>query len=210
MTLRVRVKFCGFTRVKDAVFAAHLGADAIGLVFYKPSPRNVSVSTAQQIVAALPPFISKIGLFVNATQAEVQHILSNIPLDCLQFHGDENEDFCRSFSLPYIKAIRMSSDIDVSQLIQRYTSASGILLDAWHEKIVGGTGKTFDWARVPMNSPIPIILAGGLTVDNVADAIQCVHPYAVDVSGGIESAKGIKDQENMTTFINEVNKIELN
>jgi phosphoribosylanthranilate isomerase len=205
MNTRVRVKYCGFTTVENAVFAAKLAVDAIGLVFYGKSPRNVAVSQASKIISALPPFVTVVGLFVNPTELEVEQICSKIPLNLLQFHGDEPEKFCNSFALPYIKAIRMAANVDVQIEIERYNTASGILLDSYHDKYAGGTGDKFDWSRVPKSSDMPITLAGGLSVTNVKDAILETHPYAVDVSSGIEASKGIKDNEKMQQFMNEVN-----
>jgi len=205
MNTRVRVKYCGITNVENAVFAANLAIDAIGLVFYSKSPRSVEISQAAEIVAALPPFVSVVGLFVNPTDAYVEQVISQVSLNVLQFHGDEPENFCSGFSLPYLKALRMAPNVDVLSEIERYNTASGILLDSYHEKQQGGTGEIFDWSRVPASSSKPIILAGGLSVLNVAEAINAAHPYAVDVSSGIEVSKGVKDNTKMQQFVNEVN-----
>ncbi|MFV1982339.1 MAG: phosphoribosylanthranilate isomerase [Thiohalomonadales bacterium] len=205
MKTRVRVKYCGITNVDNAVFAASLAVDAIGLIFYSKSPRCVEITNASKIIAALPPFVSVVGLFVNPTEEEVNRVISQVPLNILQFHGYESEEFCASFSLPYLKAIRMAQNIDVLTEIGRYNTASGILLDSFHDKYVGGTGEKFDWSRVPDTSDIPIILAGGLSSTNITEAILKTHPYAVDVSSGIEAAKGIKDNVKMQKFMNEVN-----
>jgi len=205
MNTRVRVKYCGITTVENAVFAARLAVDAIGLVFYSKSPRAVDVVQASQIIAALPPFVSAVGLFVNPTESEVEQIITKIPLNMLQFHGDEPEKFCNKFSLPYMKAVRMAPNVDVQTEIERYNTASGILLDSYHEKQAGGTGEKFDWSRVPDSSAMPIILAGGLSAANINEAITKTHPYAVDVSSGIESSKGVKDNAKMQQFMNEVN-----
>ena len=202
---RVRVKICGITRVEDAITAARYGADAIGLVFYKNSPRFVDTGTAKKITHALPPFVSKVGLFVDAARDEVDAILSEVPLDILQFHGNETPEQCNEFTIHYIKAIRMQHDLKINDIACRYSDAMAVLLDTYVEGKQGGTGKTFDWSKIPDNIEKPLILAGGLTPDNVAGAIHQVSPYAVDVSGGVESAKGIKDENKIAAFIKEVN-----
>ncbi len=205
MKTRVRVKYCGFTTVENASTAAALGVDAIGLIFYAKSPRNVSIARASEIIAVLPPFISVVGLFVNPAEAEIEQVISQLPLNILQFHGDESEKFCNGFSLPYLKAVRMAPNVDVLAEIERYNSASGILLDSYHEQQAGGTGDKFDWSRVPDSIEMPIVLAGGLNPANISEAITATRPYAVDVSSGIESSKGIKDNTKMQQFMNEVN-----
>lgn len=197
----VRSKICGITRVEDALAAAAAGADAIGLVFYAKSPRAVSVAQAQQIIAALPPFVTTVGLFVDMPRAELQQILAQVPLDLLQFHGDESAEQCEGYGRPYIKALRVKAGDDIAAQMARYPSASGVLLDTFVEGIPGGTGLAFDWSLVPVGLPKPVILAGGLTPDNVAAAIAQVRPYAVDISGGVESAKGIKDADKVRAFI---------
>jgi len=204
---RTRVKFCGITRPEDGQEAARLGADAIGLVFYEPSPRYVSHTTARTIVEALPPFVSTVGLFVNAPAEEVFEILKVVRLNLLQFHGDEPAEYCEQFGVPYIKALRMREDINVIAFAQQHPNATGILLDAYQEGVAGGTGQTFDWSMVPDDVPLPMILAGGLDTENVAKAITTVYPYAVDVSGGVELKKGIKDPEKMSAFLKEVYRI---
>lgn len=198
---RVRVKICGITRPEDAKWAAVLGADAIGLVFYEHSPRRVTVAQACQIVKALPPFVTKVGLFVDATEQTIRHVLALVPLDLLQFHGDESLEECTVYDRPYIKAVRIREGIDLNKLVEKYHNACGILLDSFVEGRRGGTGLTFNWSLVPRTFPKPIILAGGLTPDNVATAIAAVRPYAVDVSGGVELRKGIKDPDKMHAFI---------
>jgi phosphoribosylanthranilate isomerase len=198
---RVRVKICGITRAQDAEWAARLGVDAIGLVFYHQSPRAVTAEQARQIVATLPPFVTKVGLFVNATEQAVRSVLDILPLDLLQFHGEERPEECTRYGLPYIKAIRMHDGIDFNRLDRDYHDASGILLDSLVEGVRGGTGQVFNWSLVPQGLSKPIILAGGLTPDNVADAISAVRPYAVDVSGGVELRKGIKDPNKISAFI---------
>ena len=197
----VRSKICGITRVEDALAAAAAGADAIGLVFYAKSPRAVSVEQAQQIIAALPPFVTTVGLFVDMPRPELQQILAQVPLDLLQFHGDESVEQCEGYGRPYIKALRVKAGDDIAAQIAQYPSASGVLLDTFVEGVPGGTGLAFDWSLVPAELPKPVILAGGLTPDNVAAAIDRARPYAVDISGGVESAKGIKDADKVRAFI---------
>ena len=197
----VRSKICGITRVEDALAAAAAGADAIGLVFYAKSPRAVSVEQAQQIIAALPPFVTTVGLFVDMPRPELQQILAQVPLDLLQFHGDESVEQCEGYGRPYIKALRVKAGDDIAAQMAQYPSASGVLLDTFVEGVPGGTGLAFDWSLVPAELPKPVILAGGLTPDNVAAAIDRVRPYAVDISGGVESAKGLKDADKVRAFI---------
>lgn len=199
--MRVRTKICGITRVDDALVAAQAGVDAIGLVFYEKSPRAVSVVQAQKIVAALPPFVTVVGLFVNATRSEVNAVLDCVPLDVLQFHGDETPAECEGFSRPYFRALRMQPGLDIAALSAQYTGAQGVLLDAWVPGVHGGTGERFDWARIPENLAKPLILAGGLNADNIGQAVQRVQPWAVDVSGGVEVSPGIKDAEKIRKFL---------
>lgn len=199
--MRVRTKICGITRVEDALIAAHAGVDAIGLVFYAKSPRAVSLVQAKKIIAALPPFVSTVGLFVNAARAEVDMLLNELPLDVLQFHGDETPADCEGFSRPYYRALRMQPGVDIAAYAAQYEQAQGILLDAWVPGIHGGTGERFDWAQIPENLAKPLILAGGLNADNIAQAIQQVQPWAVDVSGGVEASHGIKDADKMRKFL---------
>lgn len=196
-----RVKICGITRVEDALTAAQSGADAIGLVFYPGSPRHVSVSQAAMIMRALPPFITSVGLFVNAEAQTINAILQDLPLALLQFHGDESASFCRQFKRPYLKAVRVKPSLDLLQYAADYPDAHGLLLDAYVDGIAGGTGKTFDWDLIPAGLPLPVILSGGLTPDNVAAAIKHVQPWAVDVSSGVEAAKGIKDAAKIAAFM---------
>jgi phosphoribosylanthranilate isomerase len=202
--MRTRVKICGITRVEDAIAAGRSGADAIGLVFFGPSPRNVAVARAREIVDALPPFVTKVGLFVDPSEAHVWDVLDQVPLDVLQFHGDESVEACERFDKPYIKAVRMKPGFDVREQIAAYASAQGVLLDTHVEGLAGGTGQTFDWSAVPA-SGTPLIVAGGLTPANVAQAIAQARPYAVDVSGGVEAAKGIKDAMLIEAFVRAVN-----
>ena len=199
--IRTRVKICGITRVEDAVSAVSAGADAIGLVFYAPSPRCISVEQALKIVAAIPPFVSVVGLFVNAPKTEIEAVLSKLRLDILQFHGDETVGECEQINLPYYKAIRVKPDTNLLQYEVEFNSAKALLLDAHSESAFGGTGQTFDWNLIPKNLTKPVILAGGLTVENIDSAIQRVRPYAVDVSGGVEVTKGIKDAAKIAAFM---------
>lgn len=203
--MRTRVKICGITRVEDALSAVEQGADAIGLVFYAPSPRCVTIVQAAEISAALPPFVSVVALFVDPTQQQVNEVLANLNVDVLQFHGDESEAECVQYGLPYLKAIRVKSDTNLIQYVQSFMSAKALLLDAHTETAVGGTGQMFDWNLIPEHMAKAIILAGGLTPDNVKEAIQQVKPYAVDVSGGVEQAKGIKDATKIAAFMAAVN-----
>jgi phosphoribosylanthranilate isomerase len=199
--LRTRVKICGITSVKDALTAAQYGADAIGLVFYAKSPRNVSIAQAAEIVARLPAFVSAVGLFVDAVPEEIRVVLAKVKLDLLQFHGDEAPEACRQYGMPYMKAVRVQADTNLLQCAADYGDAKALLLDAYTEGIAGGTGQTFDWNLIPGNLPINIVLAGGLNASNVGLAIQQVRPYAVDVSGGVEREKGIKDAEKIAAFM---------
>ncbi|WP_426150187.1 phosphoribosylanthranilate isomerase [Pseudomonas sp. DC3000-4b1] len=200
----VRSKICGITRVEDALAAARAGADAIGLVFYPRSPRAVNVRQAREIIAALPPFVTVVGLFVNASSCEVNETLDAVHLDLLQFHGDETPEQCQRYERPYIKALRVKPGDDIAAACEHYRHASGLLLDAYVEGVPGGTGLAFDWNLVPAGLPKPIILAGGLTPENVGEAIERVRPYAVDVSGGVEASKGIKDADRVAAFVKAV------
>ena len=202
--MRTRVKICGITSVEDALIAVEHGCDAIGLVFYAPSPRYVSPQKAAEIVAAIPPFVSAVGLFVNATDVELKSILSIVSLDCLQFHGDESPEQCRAYGMHYMKAIRVNSDTNLLQYEIDFYDAKALLVDAFVEGLVGGTGQYFDWTLIPKTLTKPIILAGGLTADNVESAIMQVKPYAVDVSGGVEKSKGLKDAAKIAAFMNKV------
>jgi len=198
--MRVRVKICGITRVEDGLAAAAAGADAIGMVF-ADSPRQVHPEQARAILQGLPPFIKVVGLFVDATPDRIRQVLGQVPLDLIQFHGREAPETCRVIGRPYIKAIAMKPGVDVRAEAARYPDAAGVLLDTYRPGQSGGTGETFDWAQVPKDLDKPLILAGGLTPDNVADAVRTVHPYAVDVSSGVELSKGIKDAAKIAAFI---------
>lgn len=204
--MRTRIKICGFTRVEDALAAAALGVDAIGLVFYSPSPRNVSIEQAAEIVRALPAFVTVVGLFVDAEPDWITRVLKEVRIDCLQFHGDEAPDACRLYGKPYIKAVRMRPDTDLAAIERRYADAVGLLLDAYHPGVQGGTGSGFDWSMIPRDCGLPIILAGGLSPDNAALAARQVRPYALDVSSGVEAGKGIKDVAKMAEFIRKTNQ----
>jgi phosphoribosylanthranilate isomerase len=205
---RTRVKICGITRPEDGAAAVRLGADAIGLVFYPPSPRHVDIATARAIIAALPPFVSVVGLFVNAEPAAVRAVLDQVPLALLQFHGDEDAAECAAFGWPYVKAVPMGAGAAVADYEQRFASAAGLLLDSHGGAKTGGSGQGFDWARIPAACRKPLILAGGLHPGNVAQAIRQVRPYAVDVSSGVERARGIKDAELIRAFLRGVNDCE--
>lgn len=205
--MRVRVKICGITRPEDAAAAAAAGADAIGLVFHAPSPRAVNIEQARAVIAALPPFVSRVGLFVNAAAGTVREHLAALPLDLLQFHGDESPEFCDSLGHPWIKALRMHPDLDLAAVMEAWRGAAGILLDAWHPAVPGGSGERFDWARIPAERPRPLILAGGLEAGNIEQAVRTTRPYAVDVSSGVEQDKGIKDPAKIAAFIQGVNRV---
>jgi phosphoribosylanthranilate isomerase len=202
--MRTRVKICGITRPQDALAAAEAGADAIGLVFAESSPRCVSVAQARAVCAALPPFITVVGLFVDTPPARVREVLGQVPLDLLQFHGRETPEECRQYGRPYLKAIRMAPGVDLAAEIRRYVDAAGVLLDTFSPQAAGGTGESFDWTRVPRCLSKPVVLAGGLTPENVAAAIRAVQPYAVDVSSGVEKSRGIKDAAKIAAFIRNV------
>ena len=204
--MRTRVKICGITRAEDAHSASRLGADAIGMVFYQASPRNVSIEQAKTLARSMLPFVTRVGLFVDADPEFIRQVISSVPLDLLQFHGNESADFRDQFNMPYIKAIRMESGVSIDERMDKYPGAAAILLDSYSTSVAGGSGETFDWSLIPRNRSLPIILAGGLKSGNVSQAIQAVRPYAVDVSSGVEQSKGIKDADKMSAFINEVNK----
>lgn len=198
----VRSKICGITRVEDALAAAQAGADAIGLVFYAKSPRAVTVQQARAIVEALPPFVTTVGLFVNASRCELGEMLDAVPLDLLQFHGDEMPAQCEGHGRPWVKALRVRAGDDIAAACHAYRArgARGVLLDTFVDGVPGGTGQAFDWSLVPAGLGLPVILAGGLTPANVGQAITQVKPWAVDVSGGVEASKGIKDAALIKAF----------
>jgi len=199
-----RVKICGLTRVTDALAACDSGVDSIGLVFYPPSSRNVSIEQAAEIIASVPPFVTITGLFLNAEKNRIDEILKELPLSMLQFHGTESADFCRSFERPYIKSVAMSTESDIHAYTEQFVESRGFLLDSNIAGGAGGSGELFDWDLVPSDLSAPVVLAGGLNGDNVAEAVAGVRPAAVDVSTGVESSKGIKDHAKMREFIQNV------
>jgi phosphoribosylanthranilate isomerase len=196
-----RIKICGITTPDDARAAIGCGADAIGLVFYPKSPRAVSLERAAEIAAVVPPFVSLVALVVNEPAGQIERILSKVPIDLLQFHGDEAPEFCQQFGRPWIKALRIKPGVDIRAACNLYSSARGLLLDSWQEGVPGGTGKAFDWQLAAQELPLPFVLAGGLHADNVGTAIAELRPAAVDVSGGVESAPGKKDTGKIRQFI---------
>jgi phosphoribosylanthranilate isomerase len=202
--MRTRVKICGITRPEDGLAAARFGADAVGLVFYANSPRVVTAEMARSIVAVLPPFVTVVGLFVDAPRATIRTLIEVAGLDLLQFHGAESPENCAGFGRPYIKAVRVRATQDVRDAACRYADAQGLLLDTYSAAAPGGTGQTFDWGLIPSDIAKPLILAGGLTADNVAQGIARVRPFAVDVSGGVEASKGIKSAAKMAAFLQSV------
>jgi phosphoribosylanthranilate isomerase len=199
--MAVRVKICGITRLQDLHAACEAGADALGFVFYEKSPRHVSIANAASLLRELPPFVQSVGLFVNAGPAFIESVLQAVPLDLLQFHGDETPADCARFGRPYIKAVRVNRDTDLLKCAADFDTARGLLLDAWVAGVPGGTGERFDWSLIPPDLPKPVILSGGLTPDNVAEAVQRVRPWAVDVSSGVEVSKGVKDAHLIAQFI---------
>lgn len=202
--LPVRIKICGITRQEDALAAVAAGADAVGFVFYPGSPRAISIERAADIMQSLPPFVTTVGLVVDMPRRELEALLGKLPLDLLQFHGNETAEECSVYGRPYIKAIRVGSGESVTEAMQSFPSARGILLDTYVKGVPGGTGKAFDWSLVPRHAGVPIVLAGGLTPDNVAEAVFRVRPYAVDVSGGVEIQAGVKDVAKLQAFIRAV------
>lgn len=199
--MRTRAKICGITRQRDADCAACCGADAIGLVFYPPSPRAVTVEQARAVVRDLPAFVTVVGLFVNAERTAIADVLKAVRIDLLQFHGDEPPEACAEHGRPYIKALRMREGLDLVAEARRYPDAGGLLLDTYSPRLPGGTGTVFDWRHIPPELGPRVILAGGLTPENVEEAIRSVRPYAVDVSGGVERSKGIKDPDKIAAFM---------
>ncbi len=208
---RTRIKICGICRPEDAKAAAALGVDALGLVFYSASPRYVEIAQAQAIAACLPPFVSLVGLFVNASAEWVNQVIEAVPLSLLQFHGDETNAMCLQFGMPFLKAVRIgqagTQAGTTAELLKAFPAASGLLLDTWHPQRFGGTGQVFDWSMIPEHLAHPVILAGGLRPDNVRQAIAQVRPWAVDVSGGVESAPGVKEWALMQAFVEGVNDV---
>jgi phosphoribosylanthranilate isomerase len=204
-----RIKICGITREQDVLAVVHSGADALGLVFYDKSPRHVAVLQAAQLAHSVSPFVTVVGLFVNPSVDYVREVLAKVPLDVLQFHGEETPEFCGQFGRAYLKAIRVRAGVDLVQCASRYAGAQGLLLDAFVEGTQGGTGESFDWSLIPHDLPLPVILSGGLHAGNVAAAVGQVRPYAVDVSSGVEAGKGIKDAAKIAAFIQEVKNVDL-
>lgn len=204
MVTRTRCKICGITNIDDALLAIDAGADALGFVFYDKSPRYVSPEEAATICAQLPPFVTRVGLFVDHSAELVTEISKRVELDLLQFHGDESPEFCKQFDRPYIKAVRVRADSDFAEAQARYTESQALLVDTYRVGVPGGTGEAFDWGLLPAERSMPLILAGGLNPDNVRRAIATVSPYAVDVSGGVEREKGKKDGQKVLKFLEEV------
>jgi phosphoribosylanthranilate isomerase len=199
--MRTRVKICGITSPADGLAAAQQGADAIGLIFYPPSPRLVAPERAREIVAGLPPFVARVGVFVNPSAAEVDAAIGACRPDLLQFHGEEAPEFCRGFGVPYLRAWRVRPGVDLLECLSPFHDAAGWLLDAYRPDLYGGTGEPFDWNLIPQRLGRPVILSGGLDAENVGEAIRRVRPWAVDVSSGVESAKGIKDERLIAALI---------
>lgn len=208
MERRTRIKFCGITRESDALDAVALGADALGFVLHPLSPRYIAPAVAKAIVAKLPPFVSAVGLFVDLPLAEVRAIVAEARFDLVQFHGEETAEYCRAYAAPYLKAVRLETGQSLATAAHEYAGARALLLDSWHPQLAGGTGQAFDWSLIPRERAKPIVLAGGLDASNVGRALRAVRPYAVDVSGGIEQAKGIKDYGKMQAFVAEVLAVE--
>ena len=205
--MHTRIKICGIKHLDDALIAVECGADAIGLIFVEKSPRYVSLTEARVIAESMPPFVTVVGLFMNASAETVREALKVVPLNLLQFHGEESPEFCDQFEVPYIKVLRMRDNANIVAFAQDYPNAAGILLDSYHKDAGGGTGQSFDWDLIPDDVPLPLILAGGLNPENVASAIEAVKPYAVDVSSGVESEPAIKDHKKIEQFIKEVLRI---
>ena len=203
---RTRIKICGLRDPGHVKIAASTGADAIGVVFHKPSPRYVTPDEAAPVVAAVPPYVTAVGLFVNEPAESLKAILARVRLDLLQFQGDEDADYCASFGVPFVRAVRMEEGADLVELSRRFSRARALLLDAHVPGERGGTGRTFDWSRIPRNLPVPVILSGGLTSENVGQAVREVRPWAVDVSSGVERSRGVKDPGKIVEFIRSVRR----
>lgn len=198
--MRTRIKICGLTRAQDVQDAVTAGVDALGFVFYPRSPRAVSPELARELCAGIPPFVTGVGLFVNEDPGRVREILQEVPLGLLQFHGDESPEYCESFGRAYIKAARVRAGFDLVKYAVSYSGACGLLADAWVDGY-GGGGEPFDWTLLPTDFPLPLVLAGGLTVSNIGAAVHSVRPWGVDVSSGVEASKGIKDRSLMEAFV---------
>lgn len=205
--MHTRIKVCGIKHLDDALKSVEFGADAIGLIFVEKSPRYASLTDARIIAESMPPFVTVVGLFMDSSAKEVKEALKVVPLNLLQFHGDESPEYCDQFGMPYIKVLRMRENVNVVAFAQEYPNAAGILLDTYKMGVGGGTGHTFDWNLIPEDVPLPLILAGGLTPENVASAVETVKPYAVDVSSGVESEPAIKDHKKIEQFIKEVQRV---
>lgn len=206
--MRTRVKICGITRPEDAAAAVEYGADAIGLVFYSASPRNVSIDQAAVICRALPPFVTTVALFVDADAGLIARVVDEVGVDLLQFHGNESAAYCAQHRRPWIRALRMAPDTEPLSVQAEYSAGRGLLLDAYRPGVPGGTGEVFDWAAIPPSLRSKVVLAGGLHSGNVAEAVRSVRPYAVDVSSGVEADKGVKDPNKIKAFIDEVRRAE--
>jgi phosphoribosylanthranilate isomerase len=204
--MRTRIKICGLREAAHARLAAAEGADAVGLVFHRASPRFVTAERAAQIAAALPPFVLAVGLFVDATEAEIRRVLEHVPLDMLQFHGDEAPEECERYGRPFLRAVRMAEGVDLLEYAHRFSRAKALLLDAHVPGEPGGTGQSFDWGRIPRDLPLPIVLSGGLDPGNVGRAIREARPWAVDVSSGVERERGVKDPAKIAAFIRSVQR----
>jgi phosphoribosylanthranilate isomerase len=207
---RTLIKICGITSADDALAACGAGADALGLVFYRPSPRGIDVEQARDIVAAIPPFVTVVALFVDESVAVIERVLEQVAVDCIQFHGTESAAFCEQFQRPYLKALRVRPGMDITAACERYPGARALLLDSWQPDLAGGTGKTFDWSLAPARLARPLVLAGGLDERNVGAAIRALAPAGVDVSGGVERTPGQKDAQKMNRFIAAVRAADLN
>ncbi|AXS82034.1 MULTISPECIES: phosphoribosylanthranilate isomerase [Marinobacter] len=205
--MSARVKICGLTRPEDVDAAVECGADALGFVFYGPSPRSVNADQAAALVRRIPAFVSVVGLFVNPSRQELETVLDKVPLDLLQFHGDETAAFCSGFGRRWIKAVRVRESGQIERAFEEFRDSAGLLVDAWDPEKYGGTGKGFNWELIPEDRPLPLILAGGLSSANVFAAVNQVKPWAVDVSGGVEQGKGIKDIQKISHFIKEVHRV---
>jgi phosphoribosylanthranilate isomerase len=203
---RTRIKICGIKEPEHARVAVEAGADAIGLVFFRESPRFVTVARAKKIASTLPPYVTPVGLFVNAKATEIRAILKAVPLGLLQFQGDEEPAFCSKFGVPYVRAVRMEEGVDLVEYRHRFSGAKALMVDAHVPGQRGGTGQVFDWAQLPSKHPAPLILSGGLTAGNVGRAIREVRPWAVDVSSGVESSRGVKDPAKIIEFIRSVRR----
>lgn len=205
---RTRIKICGITRMQDMRAAVAAGADAIGFVFYPPSPRCLAIDVARDLALAVPPFVERVGLFVNAEPAAVREVIAAVPLELLQFHGDEDAAYCEQFGRPYLKAARVRPGLDLLEYARSFPSAQGLLLDAYVEGY-GGAGQSFDWSLIPVALPLPVVLSGGLTSVNVQEAVLNLRPFAVDVSTGVEVGKGIKDEAKINAFVAAVRSADL-